>query len=464
MSGGSDGKLELLRQSCVNGEADISSVDLSNSGLTVFPLQDLLPLRHTLEVLNLGGNRLSSLPDEIAQFRKLRVLFFANNDFTSVPSVLGGMPSLFMLSFKSNRVEIVPEDSLSPSLGWLILTDNKIRQLPASIGRLSGLRKCMLAANELRELPAEMAQCRQLELLRIAANRIKALPDWLLQLPRLSWLAFAGNPLCAASQAAGAEALGSLRAIDYRELQMGAKLGEGASGIVYQARWSPSQQEQQEHQQLETAVKMFKSGATSDGLPEDEMQAMLAAGTHPHCTQVLGRVVNAPGDALGLVLPLIPPAYSILGNPPSFQSVTRDTFAPAVRFNLSTIVRVARGILSVCAHLHGRGISHGDLYAHNILADPSGSPLLSDFGAASFYAALPAPSAAALQAIEVSAFGWLLEDMLGRVELSTEGEGKAGLERSKRVVALERIQRQCVEPELALRPRFEALGTMFASL
>ena len=36
------------------------------------------------------------------------------------------------------------------------------------------------------------------------------------------------------------------------------------------------------------------------------------------------------------------------------------------------------------AHLHGRGLVHGDLYAHNIQVDAAGRALLGDFGAASF--------------------------------------------------------------------------------
>ena len=479
-------KLDLLKQrlqSCsLHPEESeiISNVDLSNSDLNVFPLQELLPLRDSLEVLNLGGNQLSSLPPELALFRKLRILFFAGNNFTEVPTVLGSLPDLYMLSFKSNRVSSVPAESLSPSLGWLILTDNQIRSLPGNIGRLAGLRKCMLAANELTALPPEMAHCRSLELLRIAANRLEVLPDWLLRLPRLRWLAFAGNPLCAEGSRAGAAALAGLRVIDHSELMMGDKLGEGASGVVYQALWlppAPAASISDEApappppQQQQLAVKIFKSGATSDGLPEDEMQAMLAAGSHANCVQVLGRVANAPDGALGLVLPLIPPSHTILGNPPSFQTVTRDTYPSTAKFNISTILHVAKGILSVCAHLHSRGISHGDLYAHNILVDPSGSPMLSDFGAASFYSGLPNATRGALQGLEVGAFGCLLEDLLERVdgvgsgaEGDRKGGGEAGEAGGETLRAVSSIQRLCMGPEPIQRPSFADLEAMFRDL
>jgi len=62
----------------------------------------------------------------------------------SVLQVLGGLRSLFMLSFKSNAVTCVSQGSLSPTIGWLILTDNRITELPDDISKLTGLRKVTL--------------------------------------------------------------------------------------------------------------------------------------------------------------------------------------------------------------------------------------------------------------------------------------------------------------------------------
>ncbi len=62
---------------------------------------------------------------------------------------------------------------------------------------------------------------------------------------------------------------------------------------------------------------------------------------------------------------------------------------------------------------------HGDLYAHNILCSPDGSPLLTDFGAASFVKGRVGSGlhssvrADLLEKLEVRAFGCLMDDMLG---------------------------------------------------
>ena len=75
------------------------------------------------------------------------------------------------------------------------------------------------------------------------------------------------------------------------------------------------------------------------------------------------------------------------------------------------LARMACGIADAVAHLHARGLSHGDLYAHNILWDgDSGAATLTDFGAAS-----PLPTGThgdAWRRIETRAFGLLFEELL----------------------------------------------------
>ena len=137
----------------------LKHVDLSDCGLSDIP-DAIYQLGDCLEVLNLGGNSISRLTDSIMALQKLRILFFAQNCFTEIPSVLGKLSSLYMLSFKSNKVSLIPEESLSEGLGWLILTDNKISALPSSIGKLTGLRKLMLAGNDITCLNNELRNCK----------------------------------------------------------------------------------------------------------------------------------------------------------------------------------------------------------------------------------------------------------------------------------------------------------------
>ena len=103
----------------------------------------ILGLADSLEVLNLSGNQLRSLPAWLPRLGKLRILFGSDNAFTEVPDVLGDCPNLEMVGFKANRISSLPAAALPAALRWLILTDNRLEQLPAELGDCSRLQKLM---------------------------------------------------------------------------------------------------------------------------------------------------------------------------------------------------------------------------------------------------------------------------------------------------------------------------------
>ncbi len=422
--------------------AGITRLDLS-CGLTEFP-QEIFTLADTLEILNLSGNALSSLPDDLHRLPHLRVLFCSDNAFTDLPECLGQCAKLSMIGFKANRISRVPAAALPPLLRWLILTDNCIDQLPDELGARPLLQKLMLAGNRLSALPPSLANCHNLELLRIASNRFTRLPEWLLTLPSLTWLAYAGNPVEMAVEIAADD---TTPTIPWTELELAEVLGEGASGVIRKALWKP--------QALPVAVKLYKGTITSDGSPLHEMQACVAAGLHPNLIKVQGRVSGHPEDQAALVMDLIDPSYGNLAALPSLASCTRDIYAPDTRFSLEVALRMARGIASVAAHLHRHGITHGDLYGHNILWNTAGDCLLGDFGAASFHATTETLETRALQRIEVRAFGVLLGELLERVD--------EGLSEATRLV-LESLREQCCQPDVLARPGFEAIQATLQTL
>ncbi|WP_017737694.1 protein kinase [Pseudomonas sp. CBZ-4] len=417
--------------------AGITRLDLS-CGLTEFP-EEIFALADSLEILNLSGNALSRLPDDLHRLPHLRVLFCSDNAFTELPECLGQCAKLSMVGFKANRITHVPAAALPPLLRWLILTDNQISQLPVELGARPLLQKLMLAGNHLTQLPESLANCHNLELLRIAANRFTRLPEWLLALPSLTWLAYAGNPVEMAVQLSADD---STPDIPWPELELAEVLGEGASGVIHKALWKPSGHS--------VAVKLYKGTITSDGSPLHEMQACIAAGLHPNLIKVEGRVVGHPDDQAALVMDLIAPSYRNLAALPSLASCTRDIYAPGTVFSLDVALRMARGIASVAAHLHRHGITHGDLYGHNILWNEAGDCLLGDFGAASFHAIADTLETRALQRIEVRAFGVLLGELLERVE--------AGV--SEELVVL---RERCCQPDVLARPGFEEIEALLKS-
>ncbi len=412
----------------------ITKLTLSE-GLSLFP-EAIFDLADSLEVLDLSGNQLSSLPDNLADLTQLKILFCSNNLFTSVPTCLAACPKLEMIGFRNNQITNLPENALPLQTRWLILTDNALTTLPDSFGQLSQLRKCALAGNQLASLPASMKGCQRLELLRISANRLTALPDELLTLPKLTWLAFSGNDFCQSKDCADANEQPEKVHLD--DLEMHEPLGEGASGLIYRAKWAKEYAELQRSEghslPKNIAVKIFKGAVTSDGYPKDELAIGQQIGHHINLVEMLAEVsdcqVNhssqssemvADTEVHGMVMSLIPKKFFNLGNPPSLQTCTRDTFSDDSSLPATGILEVLIQTANAMAHLHSHHVSHGDLYAHNILINKKHSVLLGDFGAASNFGVLPEAQQALVKTLEVRAFANLIEDLLTIVKVSPMG-------------------------------------------
>ncbi|MFS2190181.1 leucine-rich repeat-containing protein kinase family protein [Mucilaginibacter sp. Mucisp84] len=428
-------------QQLQNGELKGAvSLKLSEN-LSHFPIE-IFELADTLEYLDLSFNKLNALPSDFGRLQKLKTFFCSENQFTVLPEALSDCLFLDIAGFKSNRIEKVPPASLNPNLRWLILTNNRITELPAHIGNCSRMQKLMLAGNRLTKLPATLAGCRNLELLRISANQLNEFPEWLLSMPKLSWLAFSGNPF------SYKPTVHSLTAIDSSELEINQLLGEGASGVISKATWRHA------GETTEVAVKIFKGAITSDGLPEDEMNACITAGNHEGLVKLIGQIANHPENKKGLVMKLIPGSFYNLGLPPSLVSCTRDVFKPDLTLTPEQVLKIAGTIASVAEHLHYKGIMHSDLYAHNILIDDEANTLFSDFGAACFYDKANTTIANKLERLEVRAFGYLLDD-LARLCNDTEHPDL------KKLLVL---KESCLSEQLTNRPTFQYLNAKFFGL
>lgn len=420
--------LEQLRSGKLKG---IRRLDLA-ADLTEFP-REIFDLADSLEVLNLSGNRLTRLPDDLPQLYKLKVIFCSENPFSELPEVLGACPALEMVGFKACQIQNVTDAALPARLRWLILTDNRLHQLPVTLGQRPRLQKLMLSGNHLSSLPESLANAHNLELLRLAANRLQTLPDWLGELPRLAWLAFSGNPCSPFPSTV------STRAYYQEEVQLGQLLGQGASGLIHAGTLQDGS---------EVAVKLFKGQVTSDGLPESEMAACLAAGEHPNLLAVKGILHSEHSPRPAMLMERLAPGYRTLAGPPTLRTCTRDHYPEGWAIPTEQALRIARDTASVVSHLHTRGLLHGDLYGHNLLVDDRGHTLLSDFGAATFINPDNANAQGGrLRRLETRAFGCLLEELLDHCPV----EDQPNLQ------PLRMLQQACLDEQVNNRPDFQAI-------
>ena len=411
-------------------------------GLRELP-REIFGLAETLEVLDIGDGALTALPADFGRLHKLRILFCSGNRFEILPPALGNCAALSQVGFRCCGLREIPGEALPPRLRWLTLTDNRIERLPDNLGDKPCLQKAMFSGNRLASLPSSLARAGRLELIRLGSNRLDHLPCWLAELPALAWASWSGNLLDNAPEATKPPP----RSIPWREIEPGAPIGAGASGRVYRARWRDTRGDRL----LPVAVKLFRGTMTSDGLPESEIDACLAAGAHPNLIGAYGRIDDHPAGDAALVTPLSPEGWRALAGPPDAESCSRDVYAPDFRLTLASALRLACGIADAVAHLHARGLSHGDLYAHNIIWDgDSGAATLTDFGAAS---ALPTgTNGDAWRRIETRAFGLLFEELLDRC---------APWEASARLRELATV---CTQPHVAARPTMVEVSAALTQL
>lgn len=376
-------------------EADKETVDEGNDELRQLLSLSKIPDPTSIDLslitkLDLFQGGLSSLPSGLEiSLPNLSILFCMKNKFVIVPEIIGKCQKLQMVSFKSNQIRSIHPEALQPQMRWLILTDNKITCLPKTIGRCTKLQKFMLSGNLIEEVPSEISACENLELIRLASNKLKEPPMELLNLPRLSWVALSDNPFLKETMLTNSadDQEMHLQTFDddrLDDVSLGVELGKGASGITrkYTADFLGNNNNCVE----EVAVKEYFSTITSDGNPQEERKVSTVASSLgcKSLVKVLGKTKKG-----NLVMELLK-NYTVIANPPSLQSCSRDVYKIEDIIDLIS----AKRVLSVVGHLlhalmklHSQGICHGDFYGHNILISNNNEDdvWLTDFGAAFFY-------------------------------------------------------------------------------
>jgi serine/threonine protein kinase len=155
------------------------------------------------------------------------------------------------------------------------------------------------------------------------------------------------------------------------------------------------------------------------------------------------------------------------------EVVTCTASSLAHLHSLGACVSLLRSHLKTfaCALTPARaGISHGDVYGHNIMARPDGAALLGDFGAATIYTAAGAGEGAdaaavqlQLQRIEVRALGVLMLELLSIVkdDGSSSGGGGGSSSAAQRMAL---IAQSCVSELFEERPLFAAVLQLLQQL
>jgi hypothetical protein len=203
------------------------------------------------------------------------------------------------------------------------------------------------------------------------------------------------------------------------------------------------------------AVKLFGHEIVTDGRPEDDMNACLLAGDHPNIVGGLGKVIHTPDGRSAMVMPLLVPEenWEQIALPPSLETVCHDTYPPETTYSSSFVLQALRTIATGYAHLHRRGIQHGDAYSHNTVGMPNGICRVGDFGAASLYKT-GTEEGDLRQRLDVLAFSHQMDELLSRCTNKN----------APVIKELQILQANCMQPDVAKRPSFEELASALTDI
>eukprot|EP00045_Choanoeca_perplexa_P004233 m.36327 g.36327 ORF g.36327 m.36327 type:complete len:487 (-) comp12463_c0_seq2:51-1511(-) len=377
----------------------------------------------SLRLLDLGGNKLTSVPASSYTIPRLEVMFLSDNAISELPS-FAALTTLRVLSLKKNHLTRLDSNMFPSSLEQLIVTDNQLVTLPMHLPALQ-LRKIMATRNQLEFLPDDFGGQTRLELMRLSHNRIVSLPPGFWNLPRLAWIALAGNPILGRNDRH--HAVDNM--IPFEKVSLQQQLGEGTSGTVFHAHYKKES----------VAVKLYKT-ASSDGDHLDEMHIAVRV-HHPDIVKVYGMFMTPHP---GIVMEYLP-TFTTLAEPPDVWSTLRCRYPKDLSMSYDTVLAIVAAVARALTYLHSMKIMHGDVYAHNLMVEPgTGRALLGDFGAAWSYAALPAQEHPLIEAVEVRAYGILAQEL---IQLCSNSE-------RHQLQKLRSLAERCLEPVAVMRPSF----------
>ncbi|XP_010489491.1 PREDICTED: plant intracellular Ras-group-related LRR protein 6 [Camelina sativa] len=186
--------------------AQICKLDLSNNNLQTIP-ESLTARLLNLIALDVHSNQIKALPNSIGCLSKLKTLNVSGNFLVSLPKSIQHCRSLDELNANFNKLIRLP-DSIGfelTNLRKLSVNSNKLISLPVSITHLTSLRVLDARLNCLMILPDDLENLINLEILNVSQNfqYLSALPSSIGLLMNLIELDVSYNKITALPESIG---------------------------------------------------------------------------------------------------------------------------------------------------------------------------------------------------------------------------------------------------------------------
>ena len=198
---------------------DLTELDLSWQQIERIP--DEFGNLIFLQKLNLKGNRLMHVSQELSKCAKLHIVNLAgalrlcsqipaalfgledlqslnlsDNFFTEIPEEVLGLSHLISLNMQRNALLRLPDNLFQlQNLSHLEFSENYLETLPGLVGNLSNLTYLGLDRNRLTEIPEELCNASSLVTLALGSNQLASIPENIHQLSQLQDLMLENNKM-----------------------------------------------------------------------------------------------------------------------------------------------------------------------------------------------------------------------------------------------------------------------------
>ena len=181
--------LRQLLSRCPDGRLKL---DLSGRGLTSVP--ESVSQLTEVEVLDLSGNPIRTLPQQLCNFQNLKTLKLSRCNLIEIESVIIPLTSLEELDLSQNEIETLPQDlSKLKHLKTLRLELCGLTEVWPSITQLTSLEELGLSHNEIQTLPQDLSKLKHLRTLRLKYCGLTEVWSAITRLPSLEELDLSGN-------------------------------------------------------------------------------------------------------------------------------------------------------------------------------------------------------------------------------------------------------------------------------
>ncbi|KAJ5929662.1 hypothetical protein N7454_006612 [Penicillium verhagenii] len=189
-------KLEGVLVSTVGSLQNLETLDLRGNALTELP-EELGELKN-LKTLDVGENQLSSLPFDALSRVPLSTLSAPKNKLTGtlMPASVDRLDNLQSLNIANNAIEIFSASGILslPNLHSLLISVNRIKSLP-SMSSWESLILLSADSNKLTGLPAGFVDLKNVKTADFTGNDISVVDEKIGLMEKLSTFRISNNPL-----------------------------------------------------------------------------------------------------------------------------------------------------------------------------------------------------------------------------------------------------------------------------